>query len=323
MKSARQKNTAILSADDIQDLLEDPNSWLSKLYAECQLEAEISKEAFYHYVAAVIAELKIAEANERAAEREAQARADDPRYYQPQHIHHNAQEALLLSMPELLESPLLTLSPLTVLKVQLTSLLNFSQEKMDPTQLAVHRSNVMTNFNNQISAKLGPTIQLQINGQSITLKVPQYSSKPVDPIGSSVYAPSYNSDQLEQQRNFADHKTLAELGPIASLTKLQDIRKENGDEMEEGVDYRSFLDFNIVALRKMIDFKVKEVTDENPGLSQHLLDNNAYRIKLIAEKSQAERPGIFSIKNGPAFEQKKSREVEEDERLRNNGGYSR
>lgn len=170
-----QKNQP-LTAGDIQELLKNPNSWLSKLLTECAITIEINSIDQLHYIAMLVEEERQILAQEKfdaivlaqVLSEKQRADFDLPRTnVDQQALPPVGQQQASWTAEQKFE--------LTKLKTEMDTLLNISQESMTQPQLAIHRQQLLTNYNQQLDIAIGSTITLR---DGSILSVPKHIPKP-------------------------------------------------------------------------------------------------------------------------------------------------
>lgn len=277
-----------LSTADIEALLKDPNSWIAQLYNESQLLAarlriELTELAFIRYVEAMLQEDRLARAQLDASKenaREARAYASSPQ-------------------PQLQPTVAATLAPsasmsetLDALMDEQKTLLATPQANMTQAQLTAHHQQVMTNFSNQISARLGPklTLPLGAGAKPVTLVVPQMASKPPAPL-SLVMARNPGLNAMAKanpkvQEGLVVHNAKASTGYFASLNKMREILEANREHLQKiGIDIDNI---NLTpAQMKHVDIETK--AGQTPGLINHLIENFKLSLASMEAKPEAKQ----------------------------------
>ncbi|VVC75524.1 hypothetical protein AQUSIP_08140 [Aquicella siphonis] len=300
-----------LSAADIQELLKDPNSWVSKLYAECQINSAMNEYAFIRFVENTMQEEYLALAREASADQERRDRTD----------HLTAQPSVT---PAIFDTHPAQASEIkTSLQIELNDLLAISQSSMTATQLARHHQNLTANFSNQVSAQLGPAVTLA-SGRQLT--VPQLASPPA-PSAAQVLQPNPGlANQVTSnpgmQAAFATFHTQAETGPFAVFKKYREILDANHISDLGSMDKRE--------LMRLIDSTVKLLQNNNKPLAEQLFYNNDLSLRLFSKNLNAnplvmdvlpsltKPPAMFAvlptqqILAGPKFGKNRPQDEEQD-----------
>lgn len=251
-----------LSAEDIKALLKDPHSWLSQLYAECKREALIDELTFIYYIEAIIRETILSASYERKFEAVVAARSSRE----------------VTSSLDVNLSDIQTIS--SALSNELIRLLTQTIEAMNEAQLENYHHQIITNYNNQISAQLGPsiTLALTMNGtaKNLTLKVPQLSSKGTPSAADILSHHPYLADEMTDeaaQETFSLQAAKAATGYLATLNKAREILETNRESlMKIGMNIDQI---NLTpALVKKIDTAVSACQNNNKQLLEQLFQTN-------------------------------------------------
>lgn len=290
-----------LSAADIQELLKDPNSWVSKLYADCMMYSAMAEHAFILFLELTMKEEALALSQEKASALEQQYR-EERMALQPSTVP-NIFDVTPAQIPEFQ----------SLLQIELKSLLAIPQSSMTAAQLNQHHQNLTANFNNQVSAQLGPVVTLASGTQ---LNIPQLVSPPAIS-ASQVLQPNpglavtVNSNP-GMQNAFATFHTQAETGHFAVLKKYREILNANNIDDLQPVDKKEMF--------RLIDSVVRHIKDNNQSLAEQLFYNNSLSLKLFSNNSLnvnpiiqepmpslSKPPAMFAvtpyqlIKDGPQF----------------------
>lgn len=298
-----------LTAADIQELLKDPNSWVSKLYQECLAIAFISELAFIRYLetamrdAALRAELKESAAHVKhdAADKDfSDVNAEALRLQQQ-----NAANATTSTAAN--DAVVFTDIFLNMLEEQQATLLAVPQANMTTAQLITHHQNVTANFNNQIAAKLGPTITLPLGkgGQPVTLVVPQMASKPAASAHHILSKnPGLNTTvqaDADIREGFIKHIALNVTGPHATIDQVKNILHANKALLREfGIELKHLT--VTPSIMKFVDVSTESCRTDD--LVKHLMENARHLIQqmptLTVEPAMLERR-LPSLAKPPAM----------------------
>lgn len=281
-----------LTASDIQILLQDKNSWLTKLLTESQINIEINNIDFLFFIVRLIEEERRALSQEKldaiiwaqvvAEKQKEEANADFPVTNPIQPLPPAAQQASLTLDQKF---------KLTALQNEMTTLLKVPQENMTLTELETHSQRLLTNFNSQVDVIMGPTITLD-SGR--TIDVP-----PPEPRPASSY--SYNryleitglqalilSGQVEGS-DVSKFKTSQEMGTNEVIRRAGKINRNQS----MALSVKEFIDCT-----KKIAKLFSEAKANNPQLYYVLMENKALVIEKVIldhkakqEEHYAPRPG--------------------------------
>lgn len=268
-----------LSAADITVLMTDPNSWVYKLYVECQNEAALLREInFIRYVEACMRELELAKHHVGATE-------------QATHVQQTAFKIEMAAIASQRGPLREELSPMMVNKVQLTSLLQLSQQAMTPQQLVVHNQQLTTLAQNQILAGMnntfGPnmTVMFQSNNANaaarpVTINLPTQALTPsitvpellrVNPTLSQEVSGGPRELQESFIVDFSDRQTY---GPDSVIKRFRDILSENQQAFEP--DEVEDIGLNqVMSLLRALDTEAALCRKLNKPLSDRLRENNS------------------------------------------------
>jgi len=269
-----------LSGADIQALLNNPNSWVSRLYNDCLLITAISVAQFIQILQCVMQQqtllaqqLEIKELVR--AERDSKA---ESRYYEELYT-------LALSGKLTAQQPSQSqLEPnLLALKLEMTTLIALPQTSMSAAQLATQHQQITKNLNNQVAVHLGTSITVPIyvkgasNTTPITLTIPSLNSKPAASAVDLVKLNPALGTQLAADEGvragFARHAAKAGVGYLAVLNKWNEIAKHNSDAFKAaGIDEDNM---NLSpSMLKNIDKAYQHCLNDNKGLVECLQKNN-------------------------------------------------
>lgn len=283
-----------LSAEDIQALLKDPNSWVSKLYNECILIAAITQHEFIRLVHLIMQEQKLAvQALENEEHLRAEREAEKESQYYAELYSQQVRGTNLIEQNEAQQFALASL------RLEMADLLAVPQHNMTHLQLAKHHKQITANFNNQIAAALGPAFKLPVNvnnsPQMLTLAVPQMTNKSIASAAEIVAHNPALSAELKLKpslsNHFAKHAALACAGYLVTLNKCREILEHNREILSAtGINIDDIqLNPHMV---KIIDHATQSCLDANAGLLEKLIENNKYAIHT--PPSLAKLPTLFA-----------------------------
>ncbi len=322
-KHLTASHLGILTGDDIKALLKDTKSWLFKLYADCLLEAAITKAQFKHFVEASMLELKQAREELDAYEKKTAAEREA---YQEQLL--QQKQTLRTEVLALREPVVESLSVMQVLKTELQILLSLSQQTMTPAQLNVYNQQLTTNFNNQIAAtfiannngsQTFATTLLQ-NGiaQSIPMTIPQFaavpSATPQQVLQANPGLASFIANSsVEVKKGFAADLTNRQTGVNASIFSFRNWLDANNEQFKNrGQDVDQITLPMMQEFLKKIDAATQQCRDSNKPLRVALAENNMrltneQLVKMISDKLKNGNvavlfsQGLPTVSQPPAF----------------------
>jgi len=293
-----------LSGNDITELLKDPNHWLSKLYAECLQEAALRRADFIRFVEANMCELNLAKQHEGATEQatpaqQAAFRRDMAAIAEQREPMHDMVKADKLS-------------PMTVNKVQLMSLLNLSQNGMTLAELETHNQQIIELAHKQILAQMPKklTVMFQPDDSSpakvIEFDFSKVISSAAPPINrmykvNSGLAQNMADSSEEVQKSFVSNYTEQQLyGPMSVIKTFRDTL----EAFKEQFDPYDIADVGLSKLMPLVrelDAAAIHCRNANVPLLEHLKKNNDLLFsnfinQLIKENtvSLAEPPALFA-----------------------------
>lgn len=280
-----QKNQP-LTPGDIQDLLKDPNSWLSKLLTECSIYIEINEFDFLNLIAILVEE-----------ERRVLSQEKLDAMVLTQFIAEKQANDLPLPKSTIVQ-PATQQQPrnpeqefkLTKLKTEMNTLLNASQKNMSLTQLETHNERLLVNFNNQVDVMIGPEISLD-NGRKIAVPI----SAPRTQLPYSRYLEVTGLQELilSGQANADDvskFKTHQDLGTIEIIHRAGKINRKQSAPL-------STKDF--IGCAKTIDEIFSEARKNNPGIFDALIKNKKLVIEKLVENYKATHGEDNTPRPGP------------------------
>lgn len=290
-KEGYKKPIFPIKNEDIEELLKNPSSWYSKkLYAELLAYKDLHDE-FIRYLTFVI-NLQYFLSKQKEDE---QLRAQEKPTPAPQ----PAPQAKKLDEADEKEEK-------DSFKSWLDRLLSIVQAGMSVPELIAHHSQITANLSDQISAQLGPVIQI---GDKV-LVVPQGAVNPTPSLVQVLgHNPQLAKQVLSSPQAFVKAHTAFELGPLAVLNKYREILRANQQE-----DLSPSM---ILTLTKKIDKAMKEAYKNHVHLEQTLLENNDLLLQLLApefksnNKPSLTEPPAFYAKPKPTPQGKKMDEEEE------------
>lgn len=263
-----------LSSNDIQELRKDPNSIVSKTERDCEFDSAIKKACLNKYLETLMLENYLNAKLEEAAERDAAAHKDEKVRPTPSHVQ---EQTKLTQIP-----------PQTALQ----NILSISQDHMNSLQLAAHHQQLMSHFNSQVMAALGP--QIHLNGRSLFIPpttAPSTSIAQVLSVNPSL-ANEIQQDSI-MQKALAVYHTKMESGPLNVLNEVRNILNHNGIDTELTLKER-------MELIKLIDRAGLSAQENNPELLDALLKNNSRAVELFVKAAEAEyRPNAQAMAVNP------------------------
>ncbi len=270
-----------LSGEDIKELLKDPNSWVSQLYADCKRDAAIQEDFFIQMVIRIAEEER--KEKELAADQKAKMAAEE-------------HESFSVSTDVSLASKENVGGDQSSLRATLNALLAIFQAGMTAFQLAQHHQNIAMNIQQQLAVNLGPAIRLT-NGT--VLQIPRVLQTPVVLIPQVLSHNPVLATQLTDpamQNAFVNVHTKAELGPLAVFKKYREVLEANNVSDDLDFPYKK-------ELMKLIDSAMNKVVTEFKDLIPHLTENNSLATKLWfnSQKTSREVAQSASLAQSPAL----------------------
>jgi len=279
-----------LSPADIEALLKDPNSMLSKVYQQCRYA--VALEQFTQYMVALcqVAEIGRQLAIQRLDEDETNKAAP------------MSDVTTLPATSTTTDSlPIAQQQMLISLRNEMADLLAKDQSTMTAEQLVEHHQALTTNFMNQVAVQLGPTITLD---SGLTLRVPQPTTPtgthaPTSPLLAPL-APAFarrpsmpavstllEHDPVLQNNVLAnDHAKTAFAVTHANLTLGPRTVSAMYDAILQANHMTSLDDTHSKALMRAITKATEAVRGMNQGLEQALVDNIQFSLNKFSPTPQ-------------------------------------
>lgn len=307
-KFKKSSAKSALSPQDIEELLKDPNSWLSKLFATCQLIHAVTEKLFIDII------LSAQQAIQREEKRLTEAMAEAREHGRIMWERLNMSIALT---PQVSNDAINKTNEAYKLQldIQLAVLVNTPQQKMTPVQLAAHHQMLIANYNQHIAAAIGPQIVLPNN---IVLVAPKY----IEPVAPVIDIVRHNPGLMQRikaepilQKDFGEQHAHAETGHLNYIHYLQAIFKENYDRLAQAkinVDSAILVQNTI----KDLDAKAKGCMPKDlfTDLHKALAENNTLAIqqwfKVAPKKADinvAEKLGELSASIDESIEENSPR----------------